>query len=263
VKSVDIGGGKQEATYTGAPDEYAEGHIPGAVFVDWTRDIIDPEADVSVQIAPPKLFAEAMAERGIGNDTAVVVVDHSGGHFATRLWWALKYYGHDDVAILDGGYKKWIAEGRPMSAEKPKVSRRDFTPAERPVLRVDADDVVEAIDDEEVQIVDARDAETYRGEVYRGSRRGHIAGAINVPAKSFYNKDGTWKSPEELAAQLEAAGVSPDSKVIGYCNGGVTATAVLFALDRIGRGNYANYDGSWNEWGEQPELPVESGAGSR
>src|SRR5688572_23353933 len=144
VKSFDIGEGKQDAIYTGAPDEFAEGHIPGAVYVDWTRDIIDPEADVSVQIAPPQLFAEAMAERGIGNDTAVVVVDHSGGHFATRLWWALKYYGHDDVAILDGGYMKWVAEGRPLTAEQPTVQRRAFTPAERPSLRVEADEVLTA-----------------------------------------------------------------------------------------------------------------------
>ena len=104
--------GVEEATYRGAPDEYLAGHIPGAVYVDWTRDIVDPDDPVPAQVAPPDRFAEAMSDRGVGDATHVVAVDHMGGQFATRLWWALTYYGHDAVSVLDGGWNRWVEEGR-------------------------------------------------------------------------------------------------------------------------------------------------------
>jgi thiosulfate/3-mercaptopyruvate sulfurtransferase len=109
VKSRDLGGGEQEADYIAAADEYLAAHIPGSSFVDWTVDIVDPDDPVRVQIAPPDRFRMAMEERGIGDETVVVAVDHTGGHFATRLWWALRYYGHDNVAVLDGGFNRWKA----------------------------------------------------------------------------------------------------------------------------------------------------------
>ncbi len=146
VKSEPDGDdGHQLATYTAAPEEYAEGHIPGAVFVDWTADIVDPDDPVPVQIAPPERFAKAMEAIGIGDDTRVVVVDHTGGHFATRLWWALKYYGYDQVAILDGGYQAWTAENRPMTTDLPEPREAQFTPSARPELIADATEVLEAI----------------------------------------------------------------------------------------------------------------------
>jgi thiosulfate/3-mercaptopyruvate sulfurtransferase len=121
--------GVEEAEYRGARDEYLASHIPGAVYIDWTRDIVDVHDPVPAQIAPPERFAEAMSERGIGDRTHVIAVDHSGGQFATRLWWALSYYSHDLVSILQGGWNRWLDEGRPVQSGPVQVPRAVFTHA--------------------------------------------------------------------------------------------------------------------------------------
>ena len=260
VKTVERDG-VQDALYVGAREEYEQGHIPGALYIDWSHDIIDPDDTVEAQVAPAGRFAEVMGQLGIGDQHLVIVYDaHPTSQFATRLWWALNYYGHDQVVLLNGGLPKWKNEHRPLETTVPTYPLATFTATARSQWRATADDVLAFIGKQDVTLLDARDTGQYSGQIARGhSRRGRIPGAINIPREEVIDPaTGTFRSNDELQHIFTSAQISPEQQVVAYCNGGVAATTILFSLAMLGYPKLTNYDGSWNEWGRRQDLPVES-----
>jgi thiosulfate/3-mercaptopyruvate sulfurtransferase len=252
--------GVQEAQYTGASTEYEQGHIPGAVYIDWSSDIVDPDDEVEAQVASPARFAEVMERLGIGDEHLVVAYDaHPASQFATRLWWALNYYGHKRVVVLNGGWRKWQREQLPVTQTIPTYPPARFTSLVQPQLRATAEDVLAQLGQAGTLVVDARESAQFTGKtVRRPGRPGHIPGALNLPREELIDPaSGTFRSNEEMQPIFARAGLTPQQHIIAYCNGGVAATTVLFSLAMLGYPNLTNYDGSWNEWGHRADLPAE------
>ncbi|MEZ4667134.1 MAG: sulfurtransferase [Anaerolineae bacterium] len=262
VRIVDIRGHVIPASeppphYFNHEAEFLKNHIPGAVFIDWVREITDPADPRHAQIAKPDRYAAAMKRAGINDDTLVVAYDDAGGMFAARLWWSLNYYGHEQVAVLDGGWAKWIAEGRPVTAYVPNVEPGNFVAHPNVSLYRSAQQVMESLHTSTV-LMDMRSEEEFRGEYARAERTGHIPGAINQRRSNLLNPDGTILPVQQLRDKLGAVGISESTPdVIVYCNGGVSASFGLLAMRVAGLKMGGVYDGSWKEWGNDPTRPIE------
>ncbi len=262
LRIVDIRGHVLPASnplphYYNHADDYAKSHIPGAAFVDWVHEITDPADPRHAQIAPPERYAAVMQRIGVSEDTLVVAYDDAAGMFAARLWWSLNYYGHPNVAVLDGGWNKWIAEGRPTSADIPKIAPSNFAVnATNAEIFRSANQVLTHIDGAQ-QLIDVRSPEEFAGKASRAKRGGHIPGAVNLPRTLLIHKDGTLLSPEALKRRFSSAGISENSSdVVFYCNGGVSASFGLLALRAAGMQGGSVYDGSWKDWGNDESKPI-------
>ena len=246
--------------YFGNRNAYLEGHIPWAVFVDWTADITEPGAPVKMTVAGAERFAALLGRLGIGDQHTVVGYEDGAGQLAARLWWALNYYGHPAVKVLNGGFQKWIAEGRPVTADIPHFPPATFKPRVQREWRASPTDVRAAVSDPRAVLVDLRSPPEFRGEIGRGNRRGRIAGARNVPVATLVGGEHkTLNSDAELRHAFETAGVTFDKRAITYCNAGVSASLGLFALKLIGHPAATNFAGSWYEWERDPQNPTEVG----
>lgn len=253
---------KQPGVKPTSREDYDSGHIPGAVYFD-IDDVAEPGTSLPHMIPSAERFAEKMAERGIANDDKVIVYDANGLSSAGRAWWLLRLFGHDNVALLDGGLPKWKSEGRPLETATPAVPKRQFTARFKPEMVRDKAAVIANMTSGNELVVDARSAGRFDGsaeETWPGRRRGHIPGSRNVPFDLVTDpQTKQLKSPEALKQVFDEAGVPLDAKIVTSCGSGVTACAVAFALHLIGHPGAAVYDGSWSEWGLPDGPPIATG----
>jgi thiosulfate/3-mercaptopyruvate sulfurtransferase len=234
--------------------DFEGGHIPSAGFADLMVDLSDGDSPLRFAVPTPEQFATAMGALGVGDDSRVVLYDGYGSAWAARVWWMLRWVGFDRAALLDGGLGAWIAEGRPLSTEPADRPAKRLTPAPRPELIADRDEVFAAIGNDAVQIIDALPAASYRGEMTLYDRPGHIPGASNVPAGALLDAAGHYRPAEELAALL---GGDPGARAITYCGGGISASSNAFVMTRLGFTDVAVYTASLQEWAADPANPLE------
>ena len=242
---------------------YDQGHVPGAAGWNWTTELCDT---LVRDIVPPKKLEELLGKSGIDNKTAIVLYGDNNNWFAAWAFWQLKIYGHDDVRVMDGGRKKWLAEGRDLSTEAPAVQPKTYKAGAPDLsLRAFLPEVQRALAGKKASLVDVRSPAEFTGEILAPpglpetcQRGGHIPGAKSIPWGKNCNEDGTFKSFDELKALYAAQGILGDKPVIAYCRIGERSSLTWFAMKYLlGFQDVKNYDGSWTEWGNLVGAPVE------
>jgi thiosulfate/3-mercaptopyruvate sulfurtransferase len=239
--------------------EFRERHIPGAVWFD-IDDIKDPTNPLPHMLPDAATFAAKVGALGLGSANAIVAYDALGLMSAARIWWMFRVFGHDNIAVLDGGLPKWIKEGRPVASGAATPTPARFEAAFRPALVRDLAAVAADLESGREQVIDARSRGRFAGsepEIRPGLRSGHMPGAVNLPFTELLGGDATLLPPERIAAGFRAAGVTLDRPIVTSCGSGVTACVLALGLHLTGRKDVAVYDGSWTEWGGRSDTRVE------
>ncbi len=244
-----------------ARSEYEAEHIPGALFFD-INDIADTDSDMAHMLPSAEKFSSKMRKLGLGDGNRIIAYDRNGGSSAScRAWWMLRVFGHEDVAVLNGGLPKWLAEERPVEDLPPVPRERHFSARQNNFLVRDVEHLIANIDNGKEQVVDVRSAGRFAGtdpEPRPTHKKGRIPGSINLPFPDLLDKDagGVFRSADEIKGIIDAAGIDPSKPIVTTCGSGVTACVAALALYLIGHKEVAVYDGSWAEWGNHFDTPV-------
>ena len=233
--------------------DYDCGHIPTAGFADLKGDLADSNSPIEFAVPTPEQFCSAMGRLGVGDDSRVVLYDANYSAWAARVWWMLRWAGFDRAALLDGGLQAWASEGRKLSTEPATRPAKHLTPATRPELIADRDEVLASLDDSSVCLIDSMPAEFYRGDMTLYARPGHIPGASNINGLEFLDKSGRLRPAGELAAMHHG---DRNARTITYCGGGIMASLSAFVMTRLGFTNVAVYTASLQEWAADPANPM-------